>query len=65
MNYAPRMRIVPLPDKLGAEVEGLDLRQPPVVPVVRALERAAAQFGVLVFHDQGLSEPEQMSSRLA
>ncbi|MEM9459446.1 MAG: TauD/TfdA family dioxygenase [Myxococcota bacterium] len=54
------MRTVPLPDALGAQVEELDLRQPLSPSVVRDLERAAAQFGVLVFHDQGLDESEQI-----
>jgi taurine dioxygenase len=49
------LSIAPLSDVLGAEVTGIDLREPVGGDTVAALNRAFAEHGVLVFRDQSLT----------
>lgn len=43
---------------LGAEVIGIDMREPPSEPVAGALRQALAQHGLLLFRDQAIT-PDQ------
>jgi alpha-ketoglutarate-dependent taurine dioxygenase len=54
------MDILPLSSPLGAEVKNVSLRNPLAANVVESLENALAHYGVLVFHQQYLTENEQM-----
>jgi taurine dioxygenase len=54
------LSIVPLSPALGAEVVGLDLRQPIDDASIRAIRSAFDQHIVLVFRGQDLSEDDQM-----
>ena len=55
------MNIRPLHPVFVAEVTGIDLRQPQAPAVIDAIEDAIAQYGVLVFHDQALTDDTQMA----
>ncbi len=48
----------PLSDHFGAEVLGVDLSQPIDDETFSAIEKAYAKYGVLVFRDQTLTEPD-------
>jgi alpha-ketoglutarate-dependent 2,4-dichlorophenoxyacetate dioxygenase len=61
-NTNPPM-IVPVdPDRHGfaGEVSGIDLRKPMSQPQVAAIEAGMDRYAVLVFHDQKISDDEQM-----
>lgn len=53
--------ITPLSATLGAEVAGLDLRQPLVAATRSALYDAFAKHSLLVFRDQNLDKAEQVA----
>jgi len=53
-----RPLILPTTPAIGAEVRGVDLREPLAPDTVRVLERALFDHHVLFFRDQALS-PEQ------
>jgi alpha-ketoglutarate-dependent 2,4-dichlorophenoxyacetate dioxygenase len=55
------MNIRPLHPLFAGEASGIDLRRPLDAPSVRAIESAMDRFGVLVFHDQPLTEEEQIA----
>ena len=42
------------------EISGLDLRQPLTADQAREIHEAMDRYGVLVFHDQDLSDQEQV-----
>src|SRR5215813_8787594 len=46
---------------LGAEVEGVDLRQVPDAATIDAIEEALERYGVLIFHAQHLTPEEQVA----
>lgn len=50
----------PLSDALGAEVLGLDLRQPLSASDARALSSGLDEYTVLLFRDQALNEEDQL-----
>jgi alpha-ketoglutarate-dependent 2,4-dichlorophenoxyacetate dioxygenase len=52
--------IRPLHPLLGGEVEGIDLRQPLGADEVAAIEAGMDRHAVLVFHDQPLSDEQQV-----
>ena len=52
------IRLWPITESFGAEVEGVDLRRPPVGDTLAALEQAFARSAVLVFPEQALT-PDQ------
>ena len=54
------MDILPLSSPLGAEVKNIILRNPLSADVVKTLEKALANYGVLIFHQQHLTENEQV-----
>lgn len=54
------MEIRPLSPALGAEILGLDLRQPLDKPTAEAIYRAWLDHQVLVFRDQQLDGPQQV-----
>lgn len=45
----------------AAEVGGIDLRAPASAADIAAIEGAIARFGVLVFHDQDISDDQQLA----
>ena len=53
--------IRPLHPFLGAEVTGIDLRQPLGAEAVAAIEAGMDRHAVLVFHDQPLSDEQQVA----
>jgi alpha-ketoglutarate-dependent 2,4-dichlorophenoxyacetate dioxygenase len=53
--------IQPLHPFLGAEVAGLDLRRPLAADEVAAVEAGMDRHAVLVFHDQPLSDEQQVA----
>ncbi|MFJ1251891.1 TauD/TfdA dioxygenase family protein [Cupriavidus sp. CuC1] len=60
-----RISVTPLQSSLGAEVSGIDLRQPVDDEVLAALREAWARHLVLRFRGQALSDPELLAfSRL-
>ena len=50
----------PISDALGAEIAGLDLREPLNAATVAAIEHAWHEHIVLVFRDQDLDEDAQL-----
>lgn len=58
---ARSMRVRPVGPGFAAEVDGLDLSRPLNGGEVRAIEDAIAVHGVLVFHDQPLTQDEQVA----
>ena len=54
-------QIQPTDGALGAEILGLDLSQPLAEPVGRQLRAHLSQVGVLIFHDQTLSDGDQVN----
>jgi len=57
MRYE-HIRVEPLSNALGAEIGGVDLREPVADAVFAEIRRAFGQYGVVFFRDQRLS-PEQ------
>ncbi|PON17430.1 hypothetical protein C2W62_13315 [Candidatus Entotheonella serta] len=55
------LEIRPLKPNIGAQVCGVDLREPLDAAAMTMLHRALAEHGVLVFHDQELTVEEQMA----
>ncbi len=55
------LEIKPLKPNIGAEVCGLDLREPLEAEAVETLNRALAVHGVLIFHDQDITTEQQMA----
>jgi taurine dioxygenase len=56
------IEVVPLHPSLGAEIRGVDLRQPQDEATVRAIRDAFDQNVVVVFRGQDISEAEQLRS---
>jgi alpha-ketoglutarate-dependent taurine dioxygenase len=54
--------ITTLHPSLGAEVHGIDLRQPVDEPTRQTLTRALAEHLVLVFHDQSLTPAQYLTA---
>jgi len=54
--------ITPLSDVLGAEVTGVDLREPVDANTVAGFNRAFVEHGVLVFRDQSLAAPQFLAA---
>ena len=50
----------PMSDACGAEIKGVDLRQPLEAQTVREIEQAFHDNVVVVFRDQEITENEQM-----
>jgi taurine dioxygenase len=57
----PGFEILPVTPVVGAEVRGLDLREPLTPATVRALEQALLDHGVLFFRDQRLTPAQQVA----
>src|SRR5437867_11218597 len=55
------IRCQPCQSVLGAEVEGVDLRQIPDAATIDVLEEALECYGVLIFHAQHLTPEEQVA----
>lgn len=55
------LKLKPLHPLFAAEASGIDLSRPLGPATVRAIERAMDRHAVLVFHDQPLSEDEQVA----
>jgi alpha-ketoglutarate-dependent taurine dioxygenase len=55
------IRCQPCQAVLGAEVEGVDLRQIPDAATIDVLEEALERYGVLIFHAQHLTPAEQVA----
>src|SRR5215475_5773566 len=58
---AMAIRCQPCQAVLGAEVEGVDLRQVPDAATIDVLEEALEHYGVLIFHAQHLTPEEQVA----
>jgi taurine dioxygenase len=55
----PEIEIIPLSDALGAEIRGLDLREPLSAETVKEVEQAWYDHIVLAFRDQDLTMEQQ------
>jgi taurine dioxygenase len=55
----PSLEIIPVSDALGAEIRGLDLREPLDAETVNIIEQAWYDYIVLAFRDQDLSFDQQ------
>ncbi len=55
------MRFKPCESVLGAEIEGVSLRQLPDEATIEAVEDGLEQYGVLIFRDQGITPEEQVA----
>ena len=55
------LSVTPLHPVFVGEVSGIDLRQPLDQASVQALEAAINRYGVLVFHDQPITDEQQMA----
>ena len=60
MTAAP-FDVTPLSPAIGAEVNGIDLRQPPDETTFRHLQDALTRYQVLFFRDQDISVEAQMA----
>jgi alpha-ketoglutarate-dependent 2,4-dichlorophenoxyacetate dioxygenase len=60
-SFAASLKLKPLGRLFAAEASGVDLREPLNPAAVRAIEEAMDRHAVLVFHDQPLSESEQIA----
>src|SRR5437879_5480531 len=58
---AMAIRYQPCQAVLGAEVEGVDLRQIPDAATIDVLEEALERYGVLIFPAQALAPEEQVA----
>ena len=56
-----RLTLQPLSDLMGAEVIGLDLRQPLDPDIKAAVHKAFLDYQLLVFRDQNLTKDEQVA----
>jgi taurine dioxygenase len=54
-----RIRVTPLAPVIGAEIEGVDLREPLDDATLAEVERALHEFKVVFFRDQDLTEAQQ------
>ncbi len=54
-------RIRPLHPTIGAEVEGIDMRRPLTADEVAAVEAGMDRHAVLVFHDQDITDEQQVA----
>jgi taurine dioxygenase len=61
MQADTTLEIRPLKPHIGAEVGGVDLREPLEAATMDALHQALAVHGVLVFHDQDITVEQQMA----
>ena len=57
---APLFDLTPIGDGFAAEISGVVLSEDLPAPVIEAIEKAIATYGVLVFRDQPLTEDEQV-----
>jgi alpha-ketoglutarate-dependent 2,4-dichlorophenoxyacetate dioxygenase len=55
------MRFIPVGSEFVAEVEGIDLRMPLDAAAATAIHAAMDRYAVLVFHDQPLSDDQQIA----
>ncbi|ETW99496.1 MAG: hypothetical protein ETSY1_14845 [Candidatus Entotheonella factor] len=55
------LAIRPLKPNIGAEILGVDLREPLEAAAIETLNHALAKHGVLVFHDQDMTVEQQMA----
>jgi alpha-ketoglutarate-dependent 2,4-dichlorophenoxyacetate dioxygenase len=55
------MRIAPIGSEFVAAVDGIDLRQPPDAATVAAIHASMDRYAVLVFHNQRISDDEQIA----
>ena len=55
------LRFIPMGAVIGAEVEGIDLRQVPDAATIDAVEDALEQYGVLILRDQDIAPEEQVA----
>ncbi|HKD26683.1 MAG TPA: TauD/TfdA family dioxygenase [Xanthobacteraceae bacterium] len=55
------MRFIPIGREFVAEVDGIDLRAPLDAEAVASIHAAMDRYAVLVFHDQPLSDEEQIA----
>ncbi len=55
------VRIRPLHPTIGAEVEGIDMRRPLTADEVAAVEAGMDRHAVLVFHDQDITDEQQVA----
>jgi alpha-ketoglutarate-dependent 2,4-dichlorophenoxyacetate dioxygenase len=55
------MRFIPIGNEFAARVEGIDLRVPLDAAAVAAIHAGMDRHGVLVFHDQPLSDAQQIA----
>ncbi|WP_374441083.1 TauD/TfdA dioxygenase family protein [Stella sp.] len=55
------VRIRPLTPHVGAEVEGIDMRRPLAPDEVAAIEAGMDRHAVLVFHDQDVTDEQQVA----
>ena len=54
------LRVIPTGGALGAEIRGVDLSGPLSEETVRCLRQALLDHGVIVFHNQDISEEQQV-----
>ena len=60
-RLASGLTITPIHAHLGARVEGVDLAGPVDEPTFRSIWDAFQEHSVLVFHDQQLTDEQQMA----
>jgi taurine dioxygenase len=56
-----QLRITPISPNIGAEISGVDLRQPVSSPDYEAIHRALMEYEVLVFRKQHLTSEQQVA----
>lgn len=61
LDVLPGLSIVPLQPSLGAEVEGVDLRQPLTKELRDALYAALLRYRVIFFRDQDITREQQIA----
>ena len=54
-----KIKVIPLSDALGAEIRGLDLREPLGAETIKEVEQAWYNHIVLAFRDQDLTMEQQ------
>ena len=59
--HSNTIAIQPLGAAVGAEISGLDLSEPLTPPALRAVKHALAEYGVVFFRDQALTEPNHIA----
>ena len=60
-NKLVKLDIRPLHPLFAAEITGLDLRTPPALALVNAIDSAMDQYAVCVLRDQHLDDDQQMA----